>query len=289
MTRRFRPPPPDRPYDVGYGKPPVSGRFAKGQSGNPRGRPKGARRRKVAPAYEGLEDIILCEAYRDITVADGDKQLTIPMAQAVMRSISIGAAKGQSRAQRLFTMLVGRVELRKEDRRLALLEEAVNYKIAWERELERRAKHGVVGPDPLPHPDDVIIDPDTATVRVLGPMTKEDKLWLDEVLKYLHGLQAEFADEAAESEAEKSRGSNDDAAFSRKRAIECQRNYERLNSVIWPRYRKPLQGRLSLTPEEQSEVDRKNAEALKRIQSDETQPYLEPRSPSPVNRRESKS
>ena len=33
----------DATYDVGYGKPPVNTRFRKGQSGNPHGRPRGAR------------------------------------------------------------------------------------------------------------------------------------------------------------------------------------------------------------------------------------------------------
>ena len=30
----------DRDYDVGYGKPPKATRFRKGQTGNPKGRPK---------------------------------------------------------------------------------------------------------------------------------------------------------------------------------------------------------------------------------------------------------
>ena len=45
---------PGRPHDykVGYGKPPKEHRFKKGQSGNPRGRPKGAKSRKPARPEE---------------------------------------------------------------------------------------------------------------------------------------------------------------------------------------------------------------------------------------------
>lgn len=35
-------------YDVGYGKPPVATRFKQGQSGNPKGRPKGAKNKRSA-------------------------------------------------------------------------------------------------------------------------------------------------------------------------------------------------------------------------------------------------
>jgi len=37
----------ERPgYDVGYGKPPAHSRFKPGQSGNPRGRPKGVKNKR---------------------------------------------------------------------------------------------------------------------------------------------------------------------------------------------------------------------------------------------------
>ena len=40
-------PPDERDYEVGYGKPPRHSRFVKGQSGNPRGRPPGAKNMKT--------------------------------------------------------------------------------------------------------------------------------------------------------------------------------------------------------------------------------------------------
>jgi hypothetical protein len=33
----------DKPYDVGYGRPPEGRRFRKGESGNPKGRPRGSK------------------------------------------------------------------------------------------------------------------------------------------------------------------------------------------------------------------------------------------------------
>lgn len=83
-------------YEVGYGKPPLASRFKPGRSGNPRGRPRGAKNRPPPPALneERLKSIILDEAYRAVTVNDAKGPVTIPMAQAIVRSLAVNAAKG---------------------------------------------------------------------------------------------------------------------------------------------------------------------------------------------------
>src|ERR1044071_9515333 len=127
-------------YEVGYAKPPMATRFAPGRSGNPRGRPKGSKN-KTLPALheERLKTIIMAEAYRTITVNDVKGPVTIPMAEAVIRSLAVNAAKGNQRAQRLFAELVASVETANKHLYDQWLETAISYKVDWERELERRS------------------------------------------------------------------------------------------------------------------------------------------------------
>jgi hypothetical protein len=80
-------------YDIGYRKPPSSGQFKPGRSGNPRGRPKGARNKRPALNEERLKGIILDEAYRTIKVTEGKRQISIPMAQAIVRALAVNAAR----------------------------------------------------------------------------------------------------------------------------------------------------------------------------------------------------
>jgi Family of unknown function (DUF5681) len=161
--------------EVGYGRPPVANRFKKGLSGNPRGRPKGARNKHPVLCGEGLAGIILAEANRPIKVNEGGKQLTLSMAEAVMRSLAVNGARGQLRSAETFMRLLAQTEQAGKAARLEYLQEAVNYKIGLENELERRRQTGETGPELLPHPDDISIDMRTGAVVIKGPTTKEEK------------------------------------------------------------------------------------------------------------------
>ena len=65
-------------YKVGYGRPPSETRFRKGVCGNPGGRPRGMTAGRA-------KRLALQEAYRPITVREGDAVFTLPTIQAVMR------------------------------------------------------------------------------------------------------------------------------------------------------------------------------------------------------------
>jgi hypothetical protein len=166
-------------YEVGYGKPPKATRFQPGQSGNPRGRPRGAKNRKPRLNEERLKSIILEEAYRTIKVRDGEKHVSVPIAQAVVRSLAVNAARGQHRAQQLFSQLLSATETANKRLHDEWLETAIEYKVDWERELERRQRLGIEAPDPIPHPDDIEIDMRTGEAVIKGPLTREEKAELD--------------------------------------------------------------------------------------------------------------
>src|SRR5262245_17518328 len=76
-------------YLVGYGKPPVATRFKPGQSGNPRGRPKGHRN------FRTVVDEMLNER---VTIREGDRRRVVTKREALIRSHINNALRGDWKA-----------------------------------------------------------------------------------------------------------------------------------------------------------------------------------------------
>lgn len=83
--------------EVGYGKPPKQNQWKKGQTGNPKGRPKGAK---------NLETVVREEAQSKIIIKEGGKTFTVSKVEALMKALMAKAIQGNTQAANLAVSLM---------------------------------------------------------------------------------------------------------------------------------------------------------------------------------------
>ena len=88
-------------YEVGYGKPPRHTRFAKGQSGNPRGRPSGSKNLATVLS-EALNELVI--------VAENGGRRKITMREAIIKQLVKRSATADLRATKILLDLVRDIE-----------------------------------------------------------------------------------------------------------------------------------------------------------------------------------
>ena len=129
----------DDDYEVGYGKPPKRTRFRKGQSGNPKGRPKGAK------DFTKLLGKILRS---EVKLSERGVYKTVSSQEAVLLRLLEKALKGEPRAMDRFVSLArehsAENEVRSTERGLAANEEAILER--YQESILRGRKTGLETP-----------------------------------------------------------------------------------------------------------------------------------------------
>ena len=118
------PPETRRDYEVGYGKPPRHTRFKKGQSGNPRGRPRGA---KNLPT-------LFSEALNErVIVTENGGQRSITKRQAIITQLVNRSATADLRAIKILLDIVQEIERQTEP----VSAETSSFTLADEKVIEQ--------------------------------------------------------------------------------------------------------------------------------------------------------
>jgi hypothetical protein len=87
-------------YEIGYGKPPKSGQFKKGKSGNPKGRPKGT---------QNLSTDLKEELAMRIVTKEGGRVQKLSKQRALVKTLTNKALNGDQRAIATLVKLIERL------------------------------------------------------------------------------------------------------------------------------------------------------------------------------------
>ena len=167
---------------VGYGKPPEQSQFKKGQSGNPKGRPR------KTPTDLSLTDqptlsAVLNIANKMVSVREDGRSTEMTIREAMAKATFASALKGNARSQALGFALLKSGEKARAIEIRGSNEFWSDYKWKVSAQIAEAQKQGLAVPTPLPHPDDIVIDHVNGP-RFLGPIDETEQAMIDDTLRY---------------------------------------------------------------------------------------------------------
>ncbi|HOV04882.1 MAG TPA: DUF5681 domain-containing protein [Kaistiaceae bacterium] len=149
------------------------GRFRKGQSGNPKGRPPREAEPDIRIHHQTTKARLLEELRRPIQVRENGRTVEMSVDQALIRAEIAGALKGNAYAQRHLHDRIERLE-REEAIEIARQNAVfLEYQARCRAEIETAKQRGEPLPNPVPHPDDIVIE-DGKRVRFIGPVDETE-------------------------------------------------------------------------------------------------------------------
>lgn len=156
-------------YKVGRGRPPAASQFRKGQSGNPKGRP----RKGSLPSNGVLASEIIKIGSKAIRLTMDGQETNVPLAEAVLLKQAQQAASGNRLAALSF--------LDQYEAAVAAQHQDEQERYAFWRGWRRRHGKAPLNLPPfgsrtlaLPHPRDIRIDPVSHAIHFSGPMDRDE-------------------------------------------------------------------------------------------------------------------
>ena len=166
----------DRNDTLGYGKPPKWTRFKKGQSGNPKGRPR-KKQVEEKPLSADASDATLTQLMeREYQITENGRAIRIKGVEVIRRAQFKSATNGSPHAQRELLEDYRKLELKQAADAQRLAEDNEEMFEIYERLHQRKTMEwtdaGALGREPenpWPHPDDILLNNNRKAGRIRGP------------------------------------------------------------------------------------------------------------------------
>jgi hypothetical protein len=178
-------------YRVGKCRPPLDGRFTKGKSGNPKGRPRTKERPPELP--QSISSSLLKILDGAIPVTRGERRESLSKREAIMEQLTFRALKGDVRAAALLFQYAHKAEMHFAEIKGKLFSKALELKLERTLALRSWLASGRSEENFPCHPDDIALDPVTLSVKLPFPLTREDEAVEQQLLEHRSRLQTVIA------------------------------------------------------------------------------------------------